>query len=195
MSTPIISGDAKPAQIANSLNGAIRDLQSLQTVNVFKDETGTPVVILDKNGLKTTAPGGGIDVTTAGNEDFTFNSNNNVFKIVQSGTNTLPDATATTGAAGAGAADVATSVAHGLSYIPAVLAFVTSAGNYLQIPFIYGVTFSGASGGMGVVRYSVSVDATHIYFNTEIEFWAGSAQSVNAGGLPVKYYLLQETAN
>ena len=189
MSSPIISGDAKPAQIANTLNGTIRDIQAMQTTQVFKDETGTPVVILNKNGLKTTTPGSGIDVTTAENDDLTFNSNQNTLKVVLSGTVTIS-------VTNTGFYDEFTAtVAHGLSYTPAAMVFVnppTGSGYTLQqLPYyINTYTLGTATAPTLNMQATAAVDSDSL----DISIIAKTSISNFVGDWTFKYFLLQESA-
>lgn len=119
----------------------------------------------------------GIDVNT--NTDpsqFIFNSNQDIFKIVASGIATIPTS---------GSATSTVSVAHGLGYIPAFVAFVLVAGNYNTVPLNNYNTSTGAL----ISAYLGWSDATNINFQTVVP--GGTVSS----STPVKYYLLQETAN
>lgn len=185
MSTNPVSGDNSAAALANQVNSVIRDVQGLQTVNVFKDETGTRRVLLGKQGdgsygLKVSQPT--FDVYTAADDDLIFNSSNNVPKIVVSDTATIDATSSTAGSA------ITETVPHNLGYVPAFWAYFSAGGFYYQIP---NATGWGASGG--VMTFTnwlfASVDANNIYL-TFIPSSTG-----NLGTFPIKYYLLQESAS
>jgi hypothetical protein len=77
----LIPGGADQNSVTTTVNQTILELKNQDVTKVFKDEEGTRVVVLDKNGLRTTAPGSGIDVVTAADGDLTFNSAFNTFRI------------------------------------------------------------------------------------------------------------------
>lgn len=134
----------------------------------------------------------GVDVTT--NTDlsqFIFNSNQGIFKIVGSGTANTPTITATPGGAGQWAnATGSTAIPHGLAYIPIVVSALLYAGTYITLPF----TSMGTNGTTSPNWTTVytSADATNIYIS--IINQTLTTAFTNAI-FPVKYYLLQETAN
>lgn len=166
----------------------LRELFDLKVVQVFKDEAGTRRVILDKDGLRTSPPG--VDVFTAGNDDLTFNSNQNVFKIVQTGTSTTGTASVTDGGVGVWNNDSdQVTIAHNLGYVPAVVAFISDGGLYIDTPYTsYG---NPSSSAISIATVSTSTDATNLYINVSV---LGLHSTASLGPLPIKYYLLQETA-
>lgn len=179
MSMQLIGGDANNAQLANTANDIIREVQAMQTTEIFKDDTGTRRVLLGKGadgfyGLKVSKPT--FDVYTAGADDLAFNSDQNVFKIAQSGTVTLT---------ADGTDSLSETVAHGLGYIPAVIAYAVYANGYHPLPLV------SIHVGSGVGRFQANfyVDATNVTFYNE-----GYVGYV-AETITIKYYLLQETAN
>jgi len=180
MATTPTNSSSSSAQVTNQVNNVAREVQAMQTVQVFKDDAGTRRVILDKDGLRTSPVG--VDVFTAGNDELTFNSNQNVFKIVASGTSTINASSATAGAI------ITNTVAHNLGYIPAFQAYYSLSGYNYQLP---NSTGWGASGGaVTFVNWLfAATDDTNIYINMI------PASSGDLGLYTVKYYLLQETAN
>lgn len=118
----------------------------------------------------------GFDADTTGNANLIFNSSQNMFKIVATGTATIPTS---------GTNTASVSVAHGLSFIPAFTAFVLVSGNYNTVPLVN----INATTGAIISLYSGWSDATNINFNVIVP--GGTVPSTT----PVKYYLFQETAN
>lgn len=192
MTTPINS-DSSSAAVSNTVNGLNREIQGMQTTQVFKDDTGTRRVLLGNgpdsfSGIRVSKPG--IDVYTATNPELLLNSDNpSVFNAVDSDVVSTPALSI----ASPGAAydyDVATNtIAHGLSYIPAVFAFLNIGGSYVPIPYT-GYVSSGA--GASWITYSVQTDGTNVYIITEALTFN---RAVSETEIPVKYFLLQESAN
>lgn len=121
----------------------------------------------------------GVDVTTnTDSNQFIFNSNQNVFKIVGSATfPSIPTTGPTT----------TTTIAHNLNYIPAVIAYTVVGGLYRLMPH---TQMNTADGTISYYAY-VSVDNVNLYIVFQYNNGVGPVGST----IPVKYYLLQETAN
>jgi len=197
MSTPFLSGDANTAQLADTLNNTMREVKSLQDVQIFKDDTGMRRVLAGRGpdgfyGFKVSKDG--FDVYTATNENLLFSSSNqSVFNVVDDGTLTSADLTIAAPGAGNFDQDTATtSAAHGLSYVPAILAFVQNTSEYVPVPYTF-YTGTGTTGQW--VTVSARVDATNVYLVVDSVIAGGSGISYPAGTFSLKYYLLQETAN
>lgn len=201
MATPTIGGSPDPAQIANTTNSLIRDVQGMQDVQVFKDDTGTRRVLMGRGpsgfyGMKVSQEGN--DVYDATDDQLVFNSDNNIFKIVQTGEITVtPPFTGSPPNTQSGTHT--TSLAHGLSFTPAYIAYVTipstaglSGGDLSQTPLIYPDDTGGASRGTIFVMCDLVVDSTNItakvYQRNNIDYSPADPNFV------FKYYLLQETA-
>lgn len=121
----------------------------------------------------------GVDVTT--NTDpaqFIFNSNQNVFKIVGSGTYPAQTTTAPT---------TTNTITHSLGFVPAVLMYTFVSGLYRPVPY----TQMNTADGTLSYHVTYSVDATSL----NIIFQYNNAVGPIGSSLPIKYYLLQETAN
>lgn len=129
----------------------------------------------------------GIDATSATSpNDFIFNSNQNVFKIIKTDTFSL---TLT--------ADPISSfsIEHGQDFAPIPLAFLTNvtdgtiSGNF---PFPTDLSFS-VDTGAGVIYTAASLrcsaDATSVYFECL------NATGAELGTFDIKYYLLQESSS
>jgi len=172
-----------PQNIANEMNKNILELKNNEVVQYFKDDTGTRRVMLGKGpsgfyGLKVSQEG--YDVYTASNDELVFNSDNNVFKIIQSGTATL-------GSAADGTTTEVT-VAHNLGFVPVVMAYLTDSGSSISpLPSLI-VESAGAEEGKVLQVISWYADTTNVTFYNQ-----SNLQST-AGGT-IKYYILQETAN
>lgn len=197
MSTAKVSGDASNGQIANSVNSLIRDVEGMQTTQIFKDDAGTRRVLLGRGangfyGLKVSEDG--IDVFDAADEDLVFNSNNNVFKIVSSGFINSPAVTIAAPGAGNFGTDTqySANVSHGLGYAPIVLGFTADGGYYKPLP-LAGSTAGSATSAFWQELFVVA-DATNVYVGYHIMTY-GQAISAAAGFYRVKYYLLQESAS
>lgn len=124
----------------------------------------------------------GEDVLTADDANLIFNSQQNTFKIAQSGTidvtGTLNQGTFAT-------------VNHNLGYVPMVIASAHSPNfpgtNAAMLPYIetpYSSTYY-------VVAQIANTTSTYVSFGV----YLGTSPSGHAGTWTIKYYLLQETAN
>lgn len=183
MSFQLIGGDTtNPSAIVNQVNQNIAQLKVQDVTNIFKDDTGTRRVLLGKGkndfyGMKVSQVG--TDVYDGADEDMVFNSDNNLFKIVTTGTYTLT-----------GTYDGAVehynvfTIPHGLAFTPVVIAFYDGT---RPLPFFE------VGAGLSVeiqAMWEISVDETNIYILHTIPTGT-SGDYFNT----IKYYLLQETAN
>lgn len=195
MGVSFVSGQASNGDIANSLNAAIREQNAMQQTQIFKDDTGTRRVLLGKGaddfyGLKVSQPGE--DVYTAEDDELVFNSDNNVLKIVFSGT-----AAQTVASLAQDATDTVT-VAHNLGYIPAAIIYLNGTGStYLTADRHYTPPVTvpvkvGATYYPGVI-HTFELDSTNIYF--KVTNSSAATPITDIGTVNWKYYLLQETAN
>lgn len=136
-------------------------------------------------GLWVSVPG--IDVTTVDPTlpgQLVFNSNNDTFKIAASGTAIIP-LVSTTGASSH------IVVTHNLGFIPQIIASSVDpiGGEYQPLPII---ALNNAS---GVVQFQIDVENVTA---TTFDLWqynTGASLTPSLSATPVKYYLLQETAN
>lgn len=190
MSVPFIGGGSDIQQNTNVTNAAIRQLNSMENVQVFKDDTGTRRVILDKDGLRTSPAG--VDVFTATASQFTFNSANNVFKIVSQGTITTTTLSTNPPANEYGFSETTQNIAHGLGYAPIIIAYQYDSVSGAYVPLPYSSAARGAANAAVWENYSISVNATNVTMYQSILSYNMAASS---GGFSIKYYLLQETAN
>lgn len=134
----------------------------------------------------------GIEVANATNDQLIFNSAQDIFKIVKTGTLSLThtvSATPTT--------TTTTSTPHLLTYTPALLAFITldpaimsGALSNSTVPNPYPILFiTGGSSALTLVgQAEVYIDSTNVYFTLRTYGLGNGTYNCSA-----KYYLLQET--
>lgn len=141
----------------------------------------------------------GTDVLTATNDQLIFNSEQNIFKVAESGTVALVSQTV-----GAGlSVDQKFTIPHNLGRVPAFNAFVlvTNTGQAAinQFPSTYYVSISNLysyteSGGTGLnYAHAAGIDAQNFYFTRSVFNGSASTQTITASTL--KYYIYEETAN
>lgn len=182
-------GNVKPTLVLQQ--GAIQSYDANNLINVFFGykpnlNPTRPVLRVAKDGF---------DATTATNDQLVFNSENNIFKIVLSGTATVVvPATFNSGTL------LTTTVPHGLGIKPAFSAFVdiplgdgstTLQGKLTNLPAM--ILRGTAPVGAITVRATADVDTTNIYFR--VENTGGFNITGVDGNWVFKYYLQQETAN
>lgn len=188
------------------LSGQNRGTQSIGgSANIQSDPSGQRMVVNDNSfnrvafgrigtgvndwGMKVSKPG--IAVDTATNDQLIFNSSQNVFKIVSSGTLTSPSLTVANPGAQYGSGTASAAVTHNLGYIPAVLAYISQAGQYYALPFNFSWG-GGTSTGQRWAMMSATVDSSTFYVSLDVTCYNTSWTNAN---FSIKYYLLQETAN
>lgn len=144
-----------------------------------------------KFGLKVAKDG--FDATTTADENLVFNSEQNTFKIIDSGTITFPALSVSNPGVGSFGGNLATnSRAHGLGYQPAIIAFINDGSNgYQSTPFM-SINPSGTS--CYWFKLYLSVNATDILATIDVTV-TGRSWTTAADVFSAKYYLLQETAN
>lgn len=176
-------GAPKVARVQQQNNRILAvDANNVPVVNFGQQQDGSLGLRVAKTG---------IDVTT--NTDpsqLIFNSSQDVFKIVGTGTITQTQG-AFTGTVGTFQEFFGTvSILHNLSYTPVVLAFLYLGGTYVPMPY---TAMNNTGAGPNWVTYAITTDSTSINFNyVGITYGATTVASSN---LSAKYYLLQETAN
>lgn len=132
----------------------------------------------------------GFDANTTGNANLIFNSNQNMFKIVYSGTISI-SGFSVTGAAGQYAIGSGFSTyTHNLGYIPAVIAYrVNPDGTYS--PIGPDLVYAGpTAAGWAFLQTYADINKVDFY---NVLMTYNSSQSAFA--TTIKFYLLQETAN
>lgn len=143
------------------------------------DDAGNMVVKVAKPGY---------DANSATDDQLVFNSSQNVFKIVDSGTSDSFNVTSST--------PFSITINHNLGYQPIVIAYVIgttfgSATNTDVLPYYVLGSTSGVPGAFvitGAITYSVG--------NNSIAFTVYNPGSISPGLTGnIKYYILQESAN
>ena len=212
------------AQISGAIGDAFRMRNILMEGKAGKqtyfDDDGNPVItqgqlddqafglrVLDTSGVNIAQFGrfpdgstalkiakSGYDVTSALNDQLIFNSSQNIFKIVSSGTAITTNATATAAAANFASGSTTVTIAHGLSFIPTVIAFIQDTdytpNRFRSLPW---TTYANVSGTVcNWITYSVDADASNIYLLSSCVATGGTA---NTGNKTIKFFLLQESAN
>lgn len=147
------------------------------SIACYIDVDGNPILKIAKDGF---------DATTATNDELIFNSTQNVFKIVDTGTIPISHAHSANSA-------LTTSQAHGQSGRPTIVCFandlvapgVGGSPSY-QMPFLY----PAVSGGNLVI--STLLQAYTDGTNLTVYTWSANATTITAN---IKYYILQESAS
>lgn len=196
MSFKLLGGGSDLPNIVNDVNQNILELKGREVTEIFKDETGTRRVLIGKGpngfyGLKVSSPG--YDVFETADANLVFNSDQNVFKVVLSGSIPLPQVGMPDPGAGTYAEGQSTLVSgvHGLGFTPAVIAYIEfSSGLRAAMPYT-AHTVSGATASWQT--YTPIVSATNFRIDVRYIVYGGPASSFSTA--TVKYYLLQETAD
>lgn len=195
MSFKLLGGGSDLNGVVSDMNQNILELKGREVTEVFKDDTGVRRVLSGKRGddygLFVSKPT--FDVFTAADDELIFNSGQNVFKIVQSGTIESPALSIADPGAQYASDDAITSLEHGLGYKPAVIGYLDNLGVYYQLPF-YFPRGTGTSAAIAWPFLQISVDDTNVNLNFNVTVFDQSWSST-VGDFTVKYYLLQETAN
>lgn len=193
-----IPASTPPDQQLAMINNNFAQLDNENVKKLFYDVNGTPSIFIgidqdQASVIKVAKPG--VDVTTATNDQLAFNSAQDVFKVVASGTASISAPSASTNNSQATATTNAT-VTHGLGYTPAVLAFLTLGSNvYRPIPYtVSGIINSTVGNWTNSVLY-YQVDSTSLTLISQYTQSSTTSQSGSGLGGTIKYYLLQETAN
>lgn len=185
--TPMMDSNRMAAVISSNF----RQLENLNRVQIFKDETGVNRIILGRlpdgsYGMKVSQEG--VDVTEATDAELILDTSNNLFKIVDTGELTVTKAVNSESAVG--------SVSHDLGYAPLVIAFVVPFAGFsagpTQTPAMI-VETSGTNAGR--VKYLANIDpgAAAISFNIYTPNYTGSYYTDTFDSV-FKYYILRETA-
>lgn len=196
-----------PRQIST---GNMRGIQQFGTPNLFADagneffgvsKNDIPQVLMGKQptfgeGLYVTREGVDVTKTTLAS-DFIFNSNQNIFKIVQKGTGTIVNngSTVTTG-----------KIAHGLGFVPVALGFLSNATNSvvgtglgIPLPIYTNASIDTILGAATASGNPLPIIAFQTYLSVMADELFFYVFLINSTGSPVTYevtyFLLQESAN
>lgn len=199
--TELILKDDYSSRIYYNGSGVPTVLLGLRNANTFNGLTA------DEQGLYVSK--NGIDVTQATDSQLIFNTQQDVFKIVNKITTTIPSFAITFNGSNTTGSTLLT-IPHGLSFIPLVQVYVQGylinfspfriiASSYIPLPFvpaanvIAGYGFNSASstiyGGMSMFY---AVDSQNIYIQAAVFESGNTADTMNA--VPATIFLLQETA-
>lgn len=174
-----------PRQVSS---GTMRGTQIVTGVFQMNDPNNVPRMIIDAPNADIKISQAGVNVYTASDSQLIFNSNQNIYKIVLTGTNTLVND---------GSTETTLTIPHNLGFTPIAQCFlndtiISGVGTDLSLPL---PTYTQVSiGGVtaGVVTFSAylsfATDSTNLYvllFNA-----TGSPVSYN-----ITYYLLQEAGS
>ena len=154
---------------------------------IGRDQDTTPRLVISAESdflMKISRPGN--DVLTASGDNLLFNSANNLFKIVLSGSVTLPSPTPPNSSIGVG-------INHGQDHVPIVLAFVkfSSGGTSHPLPY-YGLELTPGTDA-GKVRFEIGYEAPEN--GDYITFYHRSILTPVTNTAIITYYILQETAS
>ena len=185
MSFKLIGGGSNLDTVVSDMNQNILELKGNERAQIFKDDAGVRRVLLGKGangfyGLKVSKEG--FDVTEVTDADLVFSSDRSTLKIALAGGANVTKQTLAIGGANYDSGSATTTIAHGLGYIPIVLA-TTQSGGYI-LPYTY-----RSESGAGFMQHTIeaSVDGTNLYI-TDSAF--GYNHADNAQDLDVYYYLL-----
>jgi hypothetical protein len=196
-----------PNQVAS---GMTRGIQQLGSDKVYSDGGNQQIIVEDSNeprvmmGNHATFGEGfyvskdGTNVKTNTNPaNLIFNSSQNAFKIVSAAT---VSHTLTNAANVVSAGTQTKSIAHGLSFIPAFLVYVTTNAGYIDGTLLFmlpemSVLPAGHALGGGTIfsKFYATVDATSLNINYFHRVNTDYSPSVPT--FTVRYYLLQESAS
>jgi hypothetical protein len=170
-------------EVTDALGGKLTFEQSKNRI-VGRDADNLPRLLILADGVQFVmkVSQDGFSVLTASDDDLIFNSDNNLFKVVATGTisGTLP---ASTGF-------ISIQSAHGLGYAPAIMAFIPVGGG-INIPTPFLQFNSGT--GTNIEQTRVEVDSTNVYLKMYAPNVAGGLYGTGFSR-QAKYYLFVETA-
>lgn len=197
MSYQMIGGDTNNLDtVVGQINQNIAQLKVDEQTKIVKDDTGTRRVLLGKGadgfyGLKVSK--GSYDVYSTDDENLIFNSNNNLFKIIDSGTVSIPSGTTPS----ASVEDYSVDVSHSLGFAPLVIAYTVESNDSLRLFGVLNIDSSTLTGGF--VETQVMTDEEIFSTDTYVRFYVAHTNATGSGvdflGRTIKYYILQETAN
>lgn len=187
----------------NLSNGIAKSTSGLSlTNNQIEINDGANIRVL--LGMHTTLGEGlfvsksGNDATTATGNNLVFNTAQDVFKIVKTGSGLLPAVSGSVTSTHWTQVTQTNSYAHGLEYIPMILAYMGDEyGGYTPLPYTSRGQSDGTnSGTMAILSFYCNVDATNVNLTTVLWLNGSSTNSSFSNSAnTVKYFLLQETAN
>lgn len=171
------------AQQVSFINQNFQSLASALNPIQLSDGNNNRILLgKDSNGnevLKISKPG--FDAYSAADNNLSFNSNQDVFKIILAGSASIPATTSLN----------TVSVAHGLSFQPFLIAFAQSnifgAGQTFLLPHLVTATSSAVTGAFVIsVEFGAYTDSTNLNF-----YIKSAGVSANA---TIRYFVVQESA-
>lgn len=195
MTYSLIGGDTRDQDsVINQINQNIAQLKVDEQTKIVKDDAGTRRILLGKGkngfyGLKISQEG--TDVYDGDDLDMVFNSDNNLFKIVDSGTVTLTGGTV---AANDTTAFTSPLINHSVGEPPVVLAFYGSdeilapwGGDKID-------TWSDVGTHFEIIRfYSQIIESTATTVQFQVLFKNAEGSTTTFDDILIKYFILQET--
>lgn len=193
-------------------SGVTRGIQQLGSDKVYSDGGNNQIIVADDMsprvlmGNQATFGEGfyvsqsGIDATT--NTDpsqWIFNSNQDIFKIVQTGITSTPVVSATNFTTNTSEGDAINTIPHGLSFTPVVISVIQDPSGVSYQPMPYSDPEAGGTGGgIQVATYYTTADNTNIYIRARVVAFGGyygTNPNFTLNSRIVKYFLLQETVS
>lgn len=176
-----MSLSTKGGKTTDSLNGKLNFEQDKNRI-VGRDEDNLIrlLILADGNNFVIKITPEGVDALTATDDQFIFNSAQNVFKIVDSGVLTVDYL--------AGSGQGITEYEHGLGFIPGAIVYFTDGVNYQPVPI-----YMHNSSGICTQFLDWYITSTHLVVRITKNNVAGS-DFANASTRNFRFYLLQETA-
>jgi hypothetical protein len=186
---PPISPSGDLNSVVNQINQNIAQQNTSQITQIFKDDSGTRRVLLGKGkggfyGVKVSEEN--VDVYDAADDELVFNSNQKTLKIVDTNiVDMVYD----------GSAITVTTYNHNLGFAPSIIAFLNDVN----------VSSVGAHENLALPTWlDVNIDTVNdvvkfgLYLSTSVTTTDAHFILLNAtgatGSLPIKFYLLQESA-
>lgn len=188
---------SKGKKSVDGISGGLRFEQDNNRI-IGRDENNIPNLVIqsDDNGFNMKISKPTKDVLSVGDVDLIFNSQHNLFKIIQTGSIVMPtySVTSTTGWRSSSVAFPPNAVvAHNLGVVPVVLAFLRVTGPGGPTSLVLPYTDFGIIGTAAYFHtISMAVDATYLQFG-ESTITNGSVGTLTHGGGTIDYYILQET--
>lgn len=187
MISPIqLTPNMDTATMVSAINNVNRQIEGENRTKVIRDESGVDRVILGrwpdgKYGIKVSKEG--VDVMNATPDQLVFNSSNNLFKIVETGT-------ATVTAPGSTGSSAYTSVTHEVGKNPTVMAFVSFSPTGTAFPMPYhGMEVIGTNAG----RVNNEISFEVVGGDTITFYWRRLAGG-GSGTAYIRYYIVEETS-
>src|SRR5688572_1485003 len=136
----------------------------------------------------------GFDAGTADDVDLVFNSENNLFKIVDSKVVVVPGITTVADGTNTYSGGQTTAYPHELGFAPLVIAFVESSGGYTLMPYSEVVSANDANGGIISNIYRITTTKESVLIFRYAVSYSPGILGQTLSPVNVKYFLLQETA-